>query len=281
MKPATPPMQPRDWLEILARYREPNRLRSISELFGTAAPFAALWVLAWLALSLSYWLTVAIALPAAGFLVRLFIIQHDCGHGALFRQKITNDWVGRVLGILTLTPYDVWRRSHAVHHATSGNLGRRGIGDITTLTVREYDGMPRWRRIAYRLYRSPLVLFGIGPAYLFLLQNRLPVGFMRDGWRYWISAMGTNGGIALVTGAMMYLVGPGPFLLVQIPVILLASSMGVWLFYVQHQFEETNWATDPAWDVHNAALHGSSYYDLPGPLRWMTGNIGMHHVHHL
>ena len=221
------------------------------------------------------------AVPAAGFLVRLFMIQHDCGHGSFFRRRVANDWVGRVLGALTLTPYDHWRRSHAIHHASSGNLEQRGIGDITTLTVREYLALSRWRRLGYQLYRNPIVMFVIGPAYLFIIQHRLPIGMMRSGWQPWISAMATNGAIALLIVVMMWLVGVGPFLLVHLPITMLAASIGVWLFFVQHQFEETYWEGAPAWTHHEAALHGSSHYDLPAVLRWFTANIGVHHVHHL
>lgn len=232
-------------------------------------------------LSVSYWLTLAITIPAAGFLVRLFLIQHDCGHGTFFRRRLTNDWTGRAIGVLTLTPYDAWRRSHAVHHANAGNLDRRGIGDITTLTVKEYVALTWWRRLGYRLYRNPIVMFGLGPGYLFIVQHRWPPGFLKAGWQPWLSTMATNGAIAIIVIAMMWLVGVGPFLLVHLPITLLAASIGVWLFYVQHQFEDTFWAEAPAWTVHEAAFHGSSHYDLPGVLRWFTANIGVHHVHHL
>jgi omega-6 fatty acid desaturase (delta-12 desaturase) len=271
----------RDWAQILLQYRQPNHARSVFELAITAVSFVMLWLLVWVALSISYWLSLVLAVPAAGFLVRLFMIQHDCGHGAFFRRRSVNDWVGRVLGTLTLTPYDVWRRSHAVHHASSGNLEHRGIGDISTLTVREYLALPAWRRLCYRLYRNPVVLFGMGPAYLFLLKHRLPVGLVRGEWTPWLSTMLTNAGIALIVAATMWFVGVRPFLLVHLPITLLAASIGVWLFYVQHQFENTFWANDRDWTVHEAALHGSSYYDLPPILRWFTANIGVHHVHHL
>lgn len=270
----------RAWLDTLNAYRTPDSVRSCIEIIITAAPFALLWVAMWLSLQWSYLLTLLIAVPAAGFLVRLFMIQHDCGHGAFFRRRLPNDWVGRALSVLTLTPYDSWRRSHAAHHASSGNLDRRGIGDITTLTVAEYLGRSRWQRLAYRLYRHPVVLFGIGPAYLFLLQNRVATDAPLN-WRSWVSPMATNIAIAAVAAGLIWLVGVGPFLLVQIPIIVLAASMGVWLFYVQHQFEETFWARSENWTVHEAALHGSSHYDLPPVLRWFTANIGMHHVHHL
>jgi omega-6 fatty acid desaturase (delta-12 desaturase) len=276
-----PVAAPVRWTQVLARYREPDHARSLLELLITAGPFVALWALTWAALSVSYWLAFLIAVPAAGFLVRLFMIQHDCGHGAFFRRRLANDWVGRVIGVLTLTPYDFWRRTHALHHATSGNLDRRGFGDITTLTVREYLALSRWRRLGYRLYRHPLVMLGLGPAYLFILQHRLPVGLMRGGWQPWVSTMATNLAIAAVVTVMIWLVGLVPFLLVHLPITLLAGTAGVWLFYVQHQYEDTFWRETADWSLHEAALRGSSHYDLPGPLRWITANIGVHHVHHL
>ena len=195
-----------------------------------------------------WWLTLLLAIPAAGFLVRLFMIQHDCGHGSFFRHRLANDWIGRAFGVLTFTPYDFWQRTHAIHHATSGNLERRGIGDVDTLTVHEYLALSRWRRLLYRLYRHPVVMFGVGPAYLFILRHRLPFGMMRGGWQPWFSTMGTNVAIAIIVVALMWLVGIGPFLLVYGPIMLLAAAMGVWLFYVQHQFEHTVWADDENWN---------------------------------
>jgi len=278
---AAGPATARDWVTILARYREPSPVRSVFELVLTAGCFVALWVLTWAALWFGYWLALLVAVPAAGFLVRLFMIQHDCGHGSFFRRRSANDWVGRVIGALTLTPYDAWRRDHAIHHATSGNLERRGIGDVSTLTVREYLALSRWRRLGYRLYRNPFVMFGLAPAYLFILQQRLPSSLRRASWESWISAMATNAAIAIIIVATMWAVGVKAFLYVHVPITLLAASIGVWLFYVQHQFENTYWAGAPAWSQHEAALHGSSHYDLPGILRWFTANIGVHHVHHL
>lgn len=275
------PTTSREWLKLLAPYRQPNHIRSFAELALTGALFAGLWVAAWLAYSISYWLTLAICVVAAGTLVRLFMIQHDCGHGAFFRRRAINDWVGRVIGVLTLTPYKVWRHSHSTHHATSSNLGKRGIGDIDTLTVREYQALSRPRRLVYRIYRSPLVIFGIGPAFQFLVRNRLPQGIRREAWTNWASAMGTNLTILIVAGVMIYAIGAGAFLLVHLPIILLASSIGVWLFYVQHQFEDTYWSENQAWTLEEAAFQGSSHYALPWPLRWFTANIGVHHVHHL
>ena len=278
--PIAPP-HARDLTRVLVSYREPNLARSIIELAITGGPLVLLWFLMWGTLDLGYWLSLLLALPAAGFLVRLFMIQHDCGHGAFFHRRGTNDWVGRAIGVLTLTPYDFWRRTHAAHHSTSGNLDRRGIGDIDTLTVDEYLARSRWDRLRYRVYRHPIIMFGVGPAYLFIIQHRLPVGLMRSGWRPWLSAMATNVAIAALVATMIWLVGIGPFLLVQLPIILLAASAGVWLFYVQHQFENTAWARDGTWNLQDAALHGSSHYALPGLLRWFTANIGVHHIHHL
>jgi omega-6 fatty acid desaturase (delta-12 desaturase) len=272
----------RAWPQILARYREPSTGRGLLEIAFTVLPLAALWALVWAAVHLGYWwLGLLLALPAAGFLVRLFLIQHDCSHGAFFRHKLANDWIGRIAGIVTLTPYGLWRRAHTLHHASTGNLDRRGIGDIDTLTVDEYRARPFWGRLRYRAYRHPLVMFGIGPAYLFFLQHRLPVGQMRGGWRPWASAMATNLGIGLAVAGLIWLVGLKAFMLVHLPIMLLAASLGVWLFYVQHQFERTSWDRNEDWTLQGAALHGSSHYDLPGFLRWFTANIGLHHVHHL
>ena len=272
----------RRWTEILKPYREPNHVRSTTEIAITFAPLATLWALAWAALHFGYWwLCPLLAVPAAGFLVRLFMIQHDCGHGSFFRHGIANDWVGRVIGVITLTPYDFWRHTHAIHHASSGHLERRGIGDVDTLTVHQYQLLSFWGRLRYRAYRNPFVMFGVGPAYLFILRQRLPVGLLLSGWRPWLSTMATNGAIAAVAAGLIWLIGIWPFLIVELPIILLAGSVGVWLFYVQHQFEMTFWAHEADWTFERAALHGSSHYDLPGILRWFTANIGVHHVHHL
>ncbi|HIF76907.1 MAG TPA: fatty acid desaturase [Sulfitobacter sp.] len=270
----------RDWVRVLARYREPSTWRSSFELAITLGPFILLWALAWWALSISGWLTLAISLVNAGFLLRLFAIQHDCGHAAFFSSRRTSDWVGRVLGVLTLTPYDVWRRTHSIHHSSAGNLGRRGIGDIHTLTVAEYRELGLLGRLQYRLYRNPVVLFGLGPSYLFFVQNRVPLGLMAQ-TRYWLSAMGTNLTILAALAVIFYFGGIMPILLIFVPSTLLAATAGMWLFYVQHQFETTHWEENEAWDLHDAAFHGSSHYILPRPLQWLSANIGIHHVHHL
>ena len=273
--------QARDWVKILALYRDPDPARSFFELFVTVVPFVAIWGLAWWVLPFSGPLALLISLMNGGFLVRLFAIQHDCGHASFFRNRQLGDWVGRALGVLTLTPYDVWRRTHSIHHADAGNLDHRGMGDVHTLTVSEYFARSAWGKFCYRLYRNPFVLFGLGPVYLFLLQNRLPIGLMRAGWSYWVSAMATNLGIALVVALILWFGGIWALVLIFLPTTLVAASVGVWLFYVQHQFEDTYWDRADDWQVHDAALHGASHYVLPAPLRWLTANIGVHHVHHL
>jgi omega-6 fatty acid desaturase (delta-12 desaturase) len=271
----------RAWNSVLAPYREPNSKRGFIELLITFLPFVALWALAYLALSISYWASLALILPAAGFLVRLFAIQHDCGHGSFFRNRRINDWVGRFLGVLTLTPYDVWRKSHAIHHSCSGNLEKRGIGDIDTRTVQEYLALSYWSRLHYRLYRHPITLFVFGPAYQFFIRHRWPLQPVHVRFAPWASAMATNAAILVLSGLCIWLVGLVPFLLIQLPITLIAASVGVWLFFVQHQFEQTSWSSSGHWDLHESALHGSSHYDLPLILRWFTANIGVHHVHHL
>lgn len=274
------PQVARDWVKLLSAYREPCGRRSLFELAITLCPFVFLWALAWWALKISPFLTLLIALCNAAFLLRLFAIQHDCGHRAFFKNRDAGDWLGRVIGVLTLTPYDVWRQAHSIHHSSSGNLGRRDIGEILTLTVAEFRELPPLRRLGYRLYRHPIVLFGLGPGYLFFIQNRLPIGLMNKA-KYWVSAMTTNAAIILALGLILYFGGIMPILLIFLPTTLLAATAGVWLFYVQHQFEAAHWEADEDWDLHEAALHGSSHYVLPRPLQWISANIGIHHVHHL
>ena len=269
------------WSRRLARYRRPSGARGAAELALTVVPLLAIWVLAWEALRHHQWWGLLLVPVAAAFLTRLFLIQHDCGHGAFLPGRRMNDWLGRVIGVLTLTPYDYWRRAHALHHATSGALDRRSIGGIDTLTVTEYLALSPWRRLGYRLYRHPLVMFGLGPAFVFLVQHRWPAGMMRDGWSPWLSTMATNLGVGAMITAMALIFGIVPVLLVYVPVVMLAASVGVWLFFVQHQFEDTYWERDDVWEFHDAAFHGSSHYDLPPVARWFTANIGIHHVHHL
>ena len=274
-------VEPHLWHKRLVRYRQPSARRSIFEIAATASPLVLLFGAMYLSVSLSYRLTLGLAIPTAGFLVRLFMIQHDCGHGALFRRQWINNWTGRLLAIFTFTPYDSWRWSHNHHHAGASNLDRRGIGDIKTLTVREYKELGAGRRLLYRLYRHPLVMFGFGPTYLFVLQFRIPA---RAEWRDrtgWISTMSTNAGIVCMFGALTALVGWKLVLIVHLPVTIAAATFGVWLFYVQHQFERTLWTRPPHWTPEKAALYGSSYLLLPRPLNWLTANIAFHHIHHL
>lgn len=272
---------PRSLCRQIAAYAKPRTGRSLFELLVTILPFLLILGLMGWAVGDGRWWGLALAVPGGMLLVRLFLIQHDCGHGSFFRRRAANDWVGRAIGVLTLTPYDYWRRTHAIHHARTGNLDGRGIGDVATLTVQEYRALPRLRRIGYRLYRHPLILFGLGPAFVFLVQHRLPVGCMRQGLRPWLSAMGTNVCAASLAAAAIWAFGVGPVALVYLPVMVVAASAGVWLFYVQHQFEHAHWDRAEDWSFHEAALRGSSHYDLPGLLRWITANIGVHHIHHL
>jgi len=274
--------KPADWSRKLAAYKRPRLSRSLFELALTASALAGLWGLGWAAFHFGlWWLALLLTVPAAVFLVRLFMIQHDCGHGSFFEDKAANDWVGRAIGLLTLTPYDYWRRTHAMHHATSGNLDRRGLGVIEMLTVEEYLALSPTRRLGYRLYRNPAVMFGLGPTFVFFLQQRLPIGLMKDGWRPWASTLGNTAIVAVGVALMMWLLGVAPVILVNFTTMVIAATIGVWLFFVQHQYEGVAWSRNGQWNRDDAALHGSSHYDLPQPLRWLTANIGIHHVHHL
>ena len=269
------------WSKALAAYKQPDNKRAIVELTLTASLFALAWLGTWIAMQYNIWLGLASTIIPAAFLVRIFAIQHDCGHYSLFSSRAANDWIGRVLGVFTFTPYDYWKHSHAIHHASSGNLDNRSFGEISTLTVEEYAQRGWWGKTLYWLYRNPVTLFIIGPAYMFILQHRLPIGFMKKGKTPWLSTQLTNLGIAVLTIGLIYFVGWADFLLIQLPIVAIGASIGVWLFYVQHQFEETHWDRATEWEREHAALEGSSYYDLPKPIMWLTGNIGIHHVHHV
>jgi len=279
--PNAGPIGEKEWANKLAAFRTPKLKRSLFELFVTAVPFLLLWLGMLIGVKLGYWTSLVLALPAAAFLVRLFMIQHDCGHGSFFKRRWANDMLGRVIGVLTLTPYGDWRRSHAKHHASSGNLDRRGVGDIDLLTVAEYQDLPFRHRLAYRLSRNAIVLLAIAPIYIFIIRQRLPNDLFRADWWAWSSTLSTNLAITALLVGLGLLVGFGPLLLVQIPITLIASAIGIWLFYMQHQFEHTYWARDSEWTFHKGAFRGSTHYDLPAPLRWLTANIGIHHVHHL
>jgi len=274
-------IDPRALAGSLKPFITPRPLRSFFELAITLVPFLALIAAMLFALDAGYWIALALVPLAGFFLLRLFIIQHDCGHGAFLPSRRGNDWVGRALGVFTFTPYDCWKRGHALHHASTGNLDQRGYGDVDTLTVREFHARSPLARWGYRLYRSPLVLLGVGPAYLFLLRHRLPIGLMRKGAKYWVSAMATNAVLLAILAGLAFAFGAGATALVVVPTVLVAAAAGVLLFYVQHQFEHAHWDAGENWQFHDAALLGSSHLDLPQPLRWFSGNIGVHHVHHL
>jgi omega-6 fatty acid desaturase (delta-12 desaturase) len=269
------------WRQLLAPYKKPSARSAVVQLLDTALPFALLWYLMVRSLGVSYALTLALAVPTGFLFIRLFILQHDCGHGSFFPSRLANSVVGSLLGVVTLFPYGYWRRTHAIHHATSGNLERRELGDVKTYTVREYLSFSPMRRWRYRLFRHPLVLLGLGPAYQFVLKHRFPFDIPWSWKREWASVLWTNAGIAVTFAALAASFGWRTVLLVHLPVVLIAGAIGVFLFYVQHQFEETYWEQGESWDFFRASVQGSSFLDLPRPLHWLTANIGYHHIHHL
>ncbi len=270
-----------DWNALMEPYMGSSRWRSLYQLFNTAVPFVALWALMLWSLSVSYWLTLALAVPTALFVMRMFIFQHDCGHQSFFKSRRANDVLGSIIGVLTLVPYHYWRRTHAIHHATSGNLDQRSFGDIDTLTVREYLGLSKRSRLAYRLYRNAIVMLVIGPIYQFIFKHRYPADAPRSWKREWASVHRTNAGLLVVVTIMWLTIGIDRFLLVQLPITLISGSLGVFLFYVQHQYEDTYWRYRERWDYYVAGLEGSSHHVLPKVFQWFTGNIGLHHIHHL
>ena len=279
-KPAATPVRT-SWQKIVARYQVPDIRRSISQIITSFGPYIVLWYLMYRSLEVSYWLTLALAVVASGFLMRIFIILHDCGHGSFFSSRRANSITGAILGVITLVPYTYWRKTHAIHHATSGDLEGRDLGDIDTLTVHEYLALPRSKRLLYRIYRHPLVLLIVGPAWQFVLKHRLPLDIPRSWKREWASVHWTNVGIVAAVALMWRLVGLERFLLVQLPVTLLAGAIGVYLFYVQHQFEDTYWRYREAWNYYASGLEGASHLVMPKLLQWCTANIGLHHIHHL
>ncbi|QJU59734.1 fatty acid desaturase [Sphingomonas sp. AP4-R1] len=281
MPETTPPLDVSRLVKALAPFRVANNPRALTELTITAVPLVALWLTAMLLVRAQIWAGLLLTIPAGCFLLRLFMIQHDCGHGSFFRSRKANGWLGRAIGVLTLTPYEFWRRAHAQHHAGTGNLDRRGVGDIDTLTLAEYRRLSPWGQLRYRMYRNPVTLFLLGPAFQFLLVHRLPTGPAWKSRQLWISVMGTNVAIAALVGGLIFAFGAPAFFLVHLPVILIAATIGIWLFYIQHQFEQTSWDHADGWSFQKAALEGSSYYELPPVLRWFSANIGVHHVHHL
>ena len=310
------------WKQVIAKYQQPEMGHSIWQIINTLVPYIALWVLMVLSLRVSYWLTLLLAIPAAGFMIRTFILFHDCGHGSFFKSKRANDTLGIITGILTFTPYYSWRHAHAVHHATVADLDRRGVGDVMTLTVKEYQALSGWRKLGYRLVRQPLIMFTVGSLAVFLIGHRFAkrgdarrerfsvywtnlalagiitllsftIGSLAvflighrfakrgDARRERFSVYWTNLALLGVITLLSFIIGLKAFILVQLPILFFGTSAGVWLFYVQHQFEGTYWARHNNWDYLTAALQGSSFYKLPRVLQWFSGNIGFHHIHHV
>ena len=270
------------WQAMVAKYQRPDVRKSVWQLINSFGGLFVMYILMVYSLQIGYWLTLLLAVPAAGFTVRIFIIQHDCGHGSFFPTRRANDTTGAICGAFTLVPYKYWRKNHAIHHAHHAELEERGTGDIWTLTVDEYLAAPWWKKAAYRAFRNPFFLFVVAPSVLFLILYRVPLAVERT-WRNGerSSVWWTNLAIlSLVTGASL-LIGFWAVVAIQLPITIIAASVGTWLFYVQHQFERTYWEHTPEWSYTLAAMHGSSYYRLPKVLQWFTGNIGFHHIHHL
>jgi omega-6 fatty acid desaturase (delta-12 desaturase) len=268
----------RHWREAMAPYAQPVGWRTVADIATSIVPFLALWALMYVTLDVSYLLVLAIALPASGFLLRTFILFHDCTHGSLFESKRANTWGGRIFGLFVFQCFANWRHNHALHHGSAGDLDRRGSGDVPTWTVEEYFERPFLSRLGYRLFRNPIVMFGVGPLWSLVIGPRIWAG---SKGRLRNSILLTNLAVVLFVGGAMALLGWKEVLLIEAPLVLFAGTAGVWLFFVQHQFEDVYWETSENWSYQAAALQGSSYLKLPQPLRFFTGNIGLHHVHHL
>ncbi len=266
------------WQSIIAKYAHPDLRQSIWQTANTLIPFLILFYLTLRSFEISFWLAVLLSIPTAGFMVRTFIIFHDCGHGSFFRSQRANDLLGIVTGILTFTPYHSWKHDHAIHHATSGDLDRRGTGDVYTMTVQEYRDAVWWRKAAYRIMRNPVVMFIIGSVAVFVVAQRFPVG---KGKRERASVWWTDLALAILFTGMILLFGWKAYVSVQLLVIVFGASVGIWLFYVQHNFAGVYWERHDRWDYFRASIQGSSYYKLPAVLQWFSGNIGFHHIHHL
>ena len=266
------------WRPVVAKYARPDLWRSIWQIVNTLIPYSVLFYLSMRSLEISFWLTLPLSILTAGFMVRIFIIFHDCGHGSFFKSKTANTWLGRVTGLLTFTPYYRWRHDHAIHHATAGDLDRRGKGDVYTMTVEEYLAEPWWKRSGYRIMRNPIVMFFIGSLIVFVVTQRIPP---TKGTREQASVWWTNLMLAIYITGMSFVFGWKAYLIVQLLVIFFGASVGIWLFYVQHNFEGVYWARREHWDYFKASMQGSSFYKLPAVLNWFTGNIGYHHIHHL
>ncbi len=278
-KPGQPHIPPAVWKEMVREFQEPSLIRGWWQIINSVGAYFVLWYLMYRCLTISYWLEVPLALLAGGLLVRVFIIFHDCGHGSFFKSSRMNHFIGFITGLLTFTPYFHWRWEHSVHHASSGHLDKRGTGDVWTMTVQEYLEAGRWQRFAYRLTRNPFILFGLAPLFLFVVLQRFPKS--KADARECHSVYWMNAAIVAVGTIGCLLFGVGTYLILQLSVMLVAGSAGVWMFYVQHQFEDVYWERAEEWDYAAAALQGSSFYKLPRVLQWFTGNIGYHHIHHL
>lgn len=267
------------WRDVLEPYERPHWGRSALDLLLSVVPYLGLCVGMYFLLSVSYWLTFAVGVVAAGFLVRTFIVFHDCTHGSYLPSKRANAWLGRFTGLMVFAAFSAWKYEHVAHHGTSGDLDKRGEGDVTLWTVQEYYSKPWKARFGYRLFRHPLVMFGVGPVYSLILRQRFTSSEMRPRIRKSVTA--TNLALVVIVGSLIYLIGWKAYLLVQVPPVLIGGAIGVWLFYVQHHFDEVRWERSDEWSFLDASLHGSSYLKLPRVLQFFTGNIGLHHVHHL
>ncbi len=267
------------WKEIVLKYQKPSRWRASWQMINTIVPYGLLWYLMYLCRPISWWLVIPLAVLAGALLVRVFIIFHDCGHGSFFKSPTANTIVGVLSGILTFTPYYHWRWEHAIHHASAGDLDQRGTGDVWTMTVQEYLEASRWKKFAYRLARNPFILFVIAPLFLFVLRQRIPS--MKSSARERHSVYAMDVAILAMAVALSLIFGFVPYLIIQLIILMVAGGAGVWMFYVQHQFEDVYWERGENWSFTAAALEGSSFYKLPRILQWFSGNIGFHHIHHL
>lgn len=267
------------WQAVVAKYAKPDTRRSLWQVANTLIPYFVLWYLMIRSVEVSYWLTLGLSVITAGFLMRVFIIFHDCGHGSFFKSQKANDFLGTITALLNFTPYQRWKHDHAIHHATAGDLDRRGTGDVYTMTVKEYLAASWWKKVGYRIMRNPFALLGVGPLLVFVVTQRIPLP--SQGRREKASVWWTNFALAGIIALMCWLVGWQTYVLVQLPVIFISSTLGIWLFYVQHNFDPSYWDHHEGWEFVKAGLQGSSFYKLPAILQWFSGNIGFHHIHHL
>jgi omega-6 fatty acid desaturase (delta-12 desaturase) len=270
-----------EWVNVVSRYQTPSVWKSWGQVASTLVPFLLLWYLMYLSLGVGYWLTLLLSIPAALFMVRIFILQHDCGHGSFFKSNKMNNRLGMVLSLFTFVPYHYWRRTHAIHHSATGDLEHRGVGDFFTMTVNEYVNTNNWGRVKYRLYRNPITMFFVAPLFVFVVGYRFDF-LKRKNWKKERRGLlWTNIALLALVVTLSLVFGFKEYLLIQLPITYIATGLGSWFFFVQHNFEDAYWDQKPTWDYATAALHGSSYYKLPKVLQWFTGSIGFHHIHHL